>query len=370
MKHICIVGCGLFGATVANLLANTCNITILEKRDHIGGNVYDYIDPETGIRIHKYGPHIFHINDFSVLSYISQFTSFNGYTHRVKSFYNGDFYDFPINLSTIKKFFNSELSPREAKLLIDRKRRQKLTYNNLEEKIISLVGSELYRAFFKDYTFKQWGKPANELSPAIINRIPLRYNYTSIYYKKFFHGIPSSGYTDIIKSMIKHNNIAIKLNTEFFSRDSVDNQYDYIIYTGKIDEFFNYKFGPLQYRSLNFINKRLNLRKFQDRAVINYPQKEFPYTRICEHKHFYPERTSIYNQERTLISYEVPGEGAEPYYPVPDSRNQELYKLYELEAKNLDHVYFGGRLGEYRYYDMEDCIKSAFRLSMRLGQLN
>lgn len=365
-KRICIVGCGLFGATVANLLADKYYITIIDKRNHIAGNIFDYTDPETGIIIHKYGPHILHIDDTSILSYINKFAFINDYNHHVMSCYNDILYEFPINLSTINKFFNTSLTPYEAELMIKKNAHVKSTYSNLEEKIIDLIGKELYNAFFREYTIKQWGKDPTSLPPSIIDRIPIKFNYNTNYYKKKFNGIPVNGYTSMIKHMLYHKNINILLNLDFFKNKDLIPPYDYLIFTGPIDQFFSYKYGRLQYRGLKFIHKKLEIPDYQGLAVVNYPQLKYSFTRICEHKHFYAERKNIYLQPRTIITYEIPINDRNPQYPIRGEKDLLIYTKYKNECSNLDNIFFGGRFGEYKYYDMEDCIRSAMRLSYQL----
>lgn len=366
-KNITIVGAGLFGITLANILSDKHNIVIIDRRNHIGGNCYDYVDKDTGIIVQKYGPHILHINDQKVINFIRKFTDFNEYKHSVLTYYNGKLYDFPINLNTINSFFNSSLKPYELEMFFKKNGSNYDNYNNLEDQLIKMIGNELYEAFFKEYTVKQWGKHPKYLPPSLISRIPIRYNYETNYYKKRFNGMPAIGYTSMFNNMLRNTNIQIHLNTDYF--DIMHNlNYDLLVFTGPIDKFFNYKYGRLDYRSLNFLYKYYDVQDFQGKSVINYPELKYAYTRVCEPKHFYPERESSYYLDKTIVVYEIPcaDNGDAPYYPINDDRNQNKYKKYYDETKKFHDVIFGGRLGEYKYYDMEDCIKSAMLIAEKI----
>lgn len=375
MKEIVIVGAGLFGITLAERLSNSFKILLIDKRDVIGGNCYDYTDPETGILIHKYGPHIFHIKDENILNYVRKFTEFNNYKHQVRSCYRNKIFEFPINLSTINSFYDLNLRPFEVKQFLFEESQKAHIVNpqNMEEKIISLIGEDLYKAFFKEYTIKQWGKAPAQLPESIISRIPIKENYDTNYYKKPFNGMPSYGYTSMFEKMLNHQNITVQLKTDFFSDRNYFLNKPIVIFTGPIDAFFEYKHGKLEYRSLMFVEERHHVNDFQGVAVINYPELVYEYTRICEPKHFYPEKWNLFEKNSTVIFKEISfaAKGAEPYYPIQNARNAAILQKYINESKNLDNVYFGGRLGEYKYYDMEDTIRSAISLSKVLlaGQL-
>lgn len=370
MKTYIIVGAGLFGITVANHLSKYNKVIILEKRNFIGGNCYDYVDENTGITIHKYGPHIFHINDPQIYNYIKQFTTFNNYKHHVKTQYKHKIYDFPINLSTINSFYGINLRPYEVKnfLMSEAKKASIDTPTNLEEKIINLIGKPLYDAFFRDYTIKQWGKDPRLLPEHIISRIPIRDNYYSGYYKKYFNGIPSLGFSEMFKNMLSNKNITTILSTNFLSDINYFINKGIIIYTGPIDDFFNNKYGKLEYRSLHFEKEYYNVQDFQGVSVLNYPELKFKYTRICEPKHFYPDKNDIFLSKKTITIKEIPyfSTESEPYYPIQDKKNKTILQKYLHDAKELSNIFFGGRLGEYKYYDMEDTIKSAINLSRKL----
>ena len=368
---VTIVGAGLFGIILAHELSQMdYNILLIDKRNHIGGNCYDYIDDNTGILIHKYGPHILHINDEKIYRYITKFCKFNNYKHQVRALYKDKMYEFPINLSTINNFYNKNLHPYEVLnfLRIEAQKDSILNPHNMEEKVISLIGRPLYEAFFKEYTIKQWGKSPALLPASIINRIPIKCNYDTNYYKKFFNGMPSEGYTKLFEKLLNSKKITIKLNTDFFhDRDYFQNNC-ILVYTGPIDAFFNYKYGKLEYRSLRFEKELHHVDDWQGNSVINFPELKHVYTRICEPKHFYPERWNICSKNKTIIFKEIPfsDSNCEPYYPIQDNNNMEIFKKYKKESLFYNNVYFGGRLGEYKYYDMEDTIKSALDLSVKI----
>lgn len=370
-KQFVVVGAGLFGITLAQQLsAAGSNILLIDSRNHIGGNCYDYVDDETGIVIHKYGPHIFHVQDNNILNYIKKFTSFNNYKHHVYAKYKDRMFNFPINISTINTFYGINLAPNqvlaflkgEANLSgIDEPR-------NMEEKVISLIGNPLYEAFFKEYTVKQWGRYPKDLPASIVNRIPIKTNYDMNYYKKPFNGIPSDGYSAMFNRMLDNKNIAIELSVNFFSHTEYFLNKGLVIFTGPIDAFFNYEYGNLEYRSLQFNKELYDVDDWQGNSVINYPELKYEYTRICEPKHFYPERWNEFSPKKTLIFKEIPfsSSDSEPYYPIQDAHNVATYQRYAEESKKLSNVFFGGRLGEYKYYDMEDTIQSALALSRKL----
>lgn len=366
-----IVGAGLFAIVIAeNMSSCGKKICIFDKKNNIGGNCYDYKDEETDVVCHAHGPHIFHISDENILAYIKKFTEFNEYKHIVYSKYKDKIYHFPINLSTINNFYNVCLTPSEVNTFIENEANRSgiKNPNNLEEKIISLIGEPLYKAFFLEYTIKQWGKHPKDLLESIIQRIPIRNNYNSGYYKKYFNGIPKDGYTEMFKRMLSNKNIDIELGIDFFEdKEKILKSAKHIIYTGEIDRFFSYEYGKLGYRGLRFEREVYDVQDFQGNAVINYPELKYEYTRICEPRHFYPEKWNDYSSKKTICFKEISVDGAsDPYYPILDNDNKERLKLYLNEAKKLNNISFGGRLGEYKYYDMEDTIKSAIALSKKL----
>lgn len=363
MKIISIIGSGLYGITLANILSDYFHINIYEKRGHIGGQCYDYVDEQTGILTPKYGPHIFHINSPGVMSYVTKFTSFNNYRHQVKITHDGRIYDFPINLSTLNMFFNSALTPREMKNYLKKYYKPDVQFDNLEDKLISMVGKEIYEAFFLSYTEKQWGRHPKFLSPEIISRIPIHMNYRTTYYKKRFNGMPIGGYTAMFKKMLDKKGINIFLNTDFYDNRKWIENADLVLHTGEIDRYFEYAHGKLGYRGLKFVFLHVPTEDFQGVAVMNYPDSDVAYTRICEPKHFYPENEELFRKEESVIIHEIPCEGADDmrFYPVPDPKNRILYDKYAEMARKFPKIRFCGRLGSYKYYDMENCIEDALK---------
>lgn len=363
-----VVGAGLFGAVVAERLASQHKkVCVLEKRNHIGGNCYDEYDQETGVLVHTYGPHIFHSSNDNVLSYIQKFTSFNRYFHQVVAYYRGRIYQLPFNLETINSFYGKNLRPYELKAFLDQEiaKENIISPQNMEEKAISLIGRPLYAAFVREYTIKQWGRDPKELPASIIQRIPVRNNYNECYYNKNFHGLPCDGYHKMFMNMLSHEGIVVKLNTDFFAvRNQIPSKVK-IVFTGPIDSYFNYKFGKLEYRKVTFVREVHRVRDWQGTSVINYPELEYKFTRICEPRHFYLEKWDNYSPDATVIFKEFPSadNGEDPYYPINDTRNTQLAEQYKKEAASLTDVYFGGRLGEYKYYDMDDAIRSALAMA-------
>ena len=362
MKKSClIIGSGLFGSICANELNKRgYKVLVIDKRNHIGGNIYT--EEIEGINVHKYGAHIFHTSNKEVWDYINQFAEFNNYVNSPVARYKNELYNLPFNMNTFTKLWNDVFTPEDAKRKIEEeKKKYKIDEpKNLEEQAINLVGSTIYEKLVKGYTAKQWGKPCTELPSFIIKRLPVRYTFDNNYFNDRYQGIPIGGYTKIIEKMLE--GIEVRLNTDYFNnRDYFDSIADKIIYTGPIDQFFDYKFGPLEYRTVRFENEILNISNYQGNAVVNYTEYEVPYTRIIEHKHFEFDSTS----PKTGISKEYSSLwklGDEPYYPVNDDRNNELYKKYKEEADKLPNVVFGGRLGQYKYYDMDKVIAEALKL--------
>ena len=347
-----IVGSGLFGSVFAHE-ANKAgkSVIVVEKRDHIGGNIYT--EEIEGINVHKYGAHIFHTDKKDIWDYIRQFGEFNDYRHKVIADYKGERYDLPFSMNTFHQMWGIDTSD-EAKKIIDFQRGSIADPKNLEEQCISSVGKDIYEKLVKGYTEKQWGRDCKDLPPFIIKRLPVRFEYDSSYFDDAYQGIPIGGYTRIIEKLLE--GIEIKLNYDFLKhRDEI--LYDHLVFTGPIDSFFDYRFGRLEYRSLRFENETLNMNRFQDNSVINFTDREVPFTRIIEHKFF-----EFGKQDKTIITREYPHEweeGNEPYYPVNDTRNNTLYLKYTDLAKNFPKILFAGRLGEYRYYDMDDVIEKA-----------
>lgn len=350
-----IVGTGLFGsifAYEAHKRGKKC--LIVDKRDHIGGNIYT--KNVEGINVHQYGAHIFHTSNNEVWKYINQFAEFNRYTNSPVAIYKNELYNMPFNMNTFNKLWGV-ITPKEAKNKIEEeKKKSRITEpNNLEEQAISLVGQTIYEKLVKGYTEKQWGKKATELPSFIIKRLPVRFTYDNNYFNDIYQGIPIGGYTQIIEKMLK--GIEVRLNTDFFeNREYFENIADKIVFTGMIDKYYNYKYGELEYRSLRFETEILDEKNFQGNAVVNYTEFEIPYTRIIEHKHFEFDEIS----PKTVITKEYPDtwtRDKEPYYPINDDKNNQLYKKYEKLAKTDSKVIFGGRLGKYKYYDMDKVIE-------------
>ena len=360
---ILIVGSGLAGATFANLLSENvdCEILVIDKKRHIGGNCYSYKEQITGIEVHNYGPHIFHTNDDDVWNYLNRFTQFNNYKHRAKVNTFNQIFSLPINLHTINQLYSSTFSPKEAEEFIKKVAKEDIDRievtepSNFEEYAISIVGNNMYHVFYKFYTEKQWGRKCKDLPMSIIKRLPVRFNYDDTYFNNAkYQGIPVNGYTEMIKNMLDNKKIKIELETNFSVYKS--SKFDYIIYTGPIDEYFDKQFGKLDYRSSYWKNE-IHDGDYQGTSIINYADMDFNWTRIIEHKYFTPEKKF----EKTFISKEFSkeDEGENPSYPIRDQRNIEIYNKYEELTKDLKNVIFVGRLAQYRYYDMDQVVASA-----------
>lgn len=355
-----VVGSGLFGAIFAYEAANKGKrVKVIEKRNHIAGNVYT--KEKEGIQVHEYGAHIFHTSDKKIWDYVNQFADFNRYTNSPIANFKGEIYNLPFNMNTFNKLWGV-IAPDEAETVINEQRsvlKGKIP-ENLEEQAISLVGTDIYEKLIKYYTEKQWGKKCTELPTFIIRRLPVRFTYDNNYFNDIYQGIPIGGYTQIIEKMLNHPNIVVELNTDFFDRkESYLREFPKIVFTGMIDQFFDYKLGKLEYRSLRFETEVINASNYQGNAVVNYTDSETPYTRIIEHKHF-----EFGNQEKTIITKEYSKKwesGDEPYYPVNDEKNNHLYKSYKKLAEEYGNIIFGGRLGQYRYYDMHQVIAAALQ---------
>lgn len=354
-----IVGAGIFGsifAYEAKKRGKTC--LVIDKRNHIGGNIY--CENVEGINVHKYGAHIFHTSNKEVWDYINQFVDFNRYTNSPVANYKGELYNLPFNMNTFYGLWKVK-TPEEAKAKIEEQVREANieTPKNLEEQAIKLVGKDIYEKLIKGYTEKQWGQRATELPSFIIKRLPVRFTFDNNYFNDMYQGIPIGGYNKFIESLLE--GIEIKLNTDFFeNREELSAMAEKIVFTGMIDEFYNYKFGTLEYRSLRFEHELLEMENYQGNAVVNYTEYEIPYTRIIEHKHF-----EYGTSEKTVITKEYPAtwkKGDEPYYPVNNEKNNEIYKKYRELADKENNVIFGGRLAEYKYYDMHHVIENALKV--------
>lgn len=353
-----IVGSGLFGsifAYEANRRGRKC--LVIDKRNHIGGNIY--CKEIEGINIHKYGAHIFHTSNKKVWNYINKFSEFNRYINSPVAIYKDELYNMPFNMNTFNKLWGVK-TPAEAKAKIASQIAESgiTEPKNLEEQAIRLVGKDIYEKLVKGYTEKQWGTKATELPSFIIKRLPVRFTYDNNYFNDKYQGIPIGGYTNIIEKML--DGIDVRLNVNFFEkREELEKLANKIVFTGMIDEFYNYKFGTLEYRSLRFEHKILDEENYQGNAVVNYTEYEVPYTRIIEHKHF-----EYGNQPKTVITREYPAKwnkGDEPYYPINNERNNAIYNKYKELANKETDVIFGGRLADYKYYDMHNVIEEALK---------
>lgn len=354
-----IVGAGLFGAVCAHELNKKGKkVLVVEKRNHIAGNVYT--ENNDGIHVHKYGAHIFHTNDREIWDYVNSFSDFNRFTNSPLANYQGKLYNLPFNMNTFYQLWGTK-TPAEAVAKIDEQRKEMegREPQNLEEQAISLVGRDIYEALIKGYTEKQWGRKAAELPAFIIRRLPVRMTYDNNYFSDRYQGIPIGGYTKLVEKMLQ--GVDVRLGVDYLeNKQQYQTMAENIIYTGPIDEYFNYCFGKLEYRSLRFETEVLDIDNYQGNAVINYTECNIPFTRIIEHKHFDPVDTP-----HTVITREYPcewKEGDEPYYPVNDEKNMSLFKRYRELAELESNIVFGGRLAEYKYYDMHQVIASALHL--------
>ena len=361
-----VVGAGFFGATIAERVANELGkrVLVIDRRDHIGGNAYSETDPETGIEVHRYGAHLFHTQSETVWNYVNRFSAFTDYRHRVFSSYRDRVYPMPINLATICQFFEKRFSPDEARALIAGQAAELkgAEPKNLEEKAISLIGRPLYEAFIRGYTAKQWQTDPRDLSASIITRLPVRYNFDNRYFNDRYEGLPVDGYAAIFKRMLDHENIRIAFNTDFFQiRDRLPKGVP-VIYTGPIDRYFDYAEGELKWRTLDFERSVEPTGDYQGTSVMNYADEDVPFTRILEFRHLHPERA--YQQEKTVIVREYSRFARredEPYYPVDTPADKKLFLAYKARASAETDVYFGGRLGTYRYLDMHQAIGAALK---------
>jgi len=358
-----IVGSGLFGATFshqAGLKGKKC--LVIDKRSHIGGNVY--CEKIEEINVHKYGAHVFHTNDKEVWNYVNSLAEFNRYTNSPIANYKGELFNLPFNMNTFYQLWKVK-TPEEAKSKIAEEiaKFANAEPQNLEEQAIKLVGKTFYEKLIKGYTEKQWGRKATELPPFIIKRLPLRFIFDNNYFNDNYQGVPIGGYNVIIEKLLEK--AEIKLNVNFFeNRDMFFSMANKVVYTGMIDEYFDYCFGKLEYRSLKFENETLDIANYQGNAVVNYTDFETPYTRIVEHKHF-----EFGTQEKTVITREYPqnwDETKEAYYPINDERNNQLFEKYKQKATEQTNVIFGGRLADYAYYDMDKTIRKALDITQTL----
>ena len=370
-----VVGSGFFGLTVAERAASQLGkrVLIIEKRSHIGGNAFSQPEPETGIEVHQYGAHLFHTSNQRVWDYVTKFTKFTDYQHRVFAMHDGKAYQFPMGLGLICEFFGKYYSPDEARALIKEQASEVKTEEatNLEEKAISLIGRPLYEAFVRDYTAKQWQTDPKELPAANITRLPVRYTFNNRYFNDTYEGLPVNGYAAWLRAMIDHDLIDVQLDTDWFDvREDVRaaNPDAPVVYTGPLDRYFDYSAGRLGWRTLDFDVEVLPIGDFQGTAVMNYNDADVPYTRIHEFRHFHPERADRYPKDKTVITKEYSRfaeEDDEPYYPINTPEDREILAAYrELAAAETadQKVLFGGRLGTYQYLDMHMAIASALTM--------
>ena len=352
-----VVGAGLFGAIFAREAADRGkSVLVIDKRDHIAGNIYT--KEVEGINVHEYGAHIFHTNNKLVWNYINRFAEFNRYTNSPVANYNGEIYSLPFNMYTFNKMWNV-VTPDEAREKIASQVEEAgiTDPKNLEEQAISLVGTDIYEKLIKGYTEKQWGRDCKDLPSFIINRLPVRYTYDNNYFNAIYQGIPIGGYTKMVENMLE--GIKVVTNTDYFEAKDELGEFGKVVFTGPIDAYFDYKLGALEYRSVRFETETIDTPNFQGNAVVNYTDRETPWTRIIEHKFF-----EFGEQPKTVISREYSSEwklGDEPYYPVNDEKNAALYAQYKELADAEPNVIFGGRLGEYKYYDMDKVIEAALK---------
>ena len=361
-KQVVVVGAGFFGSVMAERFANELGwkVLLIEKRAHIGGNCWSHPDPETGIEVHAYGPHIFHTSHESCWRYINRFTAFNDYRHTVWAARKGKVYPLPFGLAAINLLLGKRLSPDEARqwVQIEVAKEGIGEPRNLEEKALSLIGRPLYEAFVKEYTEKHWGMKATELPAYVITRLPVRYTYGVGYYNDHWQGIPSDGYGALFRRMLDHPGIEVRLNTDYFEAKNSLPPHDLLIYTGPVDQFFGFRHGRLRWRSVRFEKEVLPIADFQGTSVMNECDGDVPHTRTHEFKHFTPERTF----EKTLIFREysyAPKPGDDVYYPIRTDADLAVRAQYKTEAENHPGVVFGGRLGAYAYLDMENTISTA-----------
>ncbi len=353
-----IVGSGLYGAIFAHEATKRGKkCLVIDKREHIAGNIYT--KPVEGINVHTYGAHIFHTSNKKIWDYVNSFVEFNRYTNSPVANYNGELFNLPFNMNTFYQLWKVK-TPAEAKAKLEEQIGDAFVEDpqNLEEQAMSLVGKDIYFKLIKSYTEKQWGRKATELPAFIIKRLPVRFTFDNNYFNDTYQGIPNGGYTRIIEKMLE--GIEVRLGLDYFKdRAALNALAEHVVYTGMIDEFYDYKFGTLEYRSLRFEHETLDMENYQGNAVVNYTDGDTPFTRIIEHKHF-----EFGTQEKTVITREYPSEwkkGDEPYYPVNDAKNEEMFKKYKELSRSESNVIFGGRLADYKYYDMHHVVGIALK---------
>ena len=374
-KKFVIIGSGLFGSVLAERIANDLgsNVTLIDKSSHTGGGCFDAINKETGVEYCVYGPHIFHTDDSKIWDYVTRFTEFNDYIHKVRVFYKGKLYPFPINLLTLSMVYSECTQPSQVNACLSKDRGLNVTRDNnfkalkranFKDLAMKTVGKRLYNIFYKGYTQKHWGKDPKTLPASLFKRNPVRYDHTDKFYNAKWEGMPVNGYTAMFNNMLSSKRIKIQLDQD--ARPSIYpvNKDTVIIYTGKLDRLFNYKYGELEWRSLEFKHAIKSIQSYQGISVVNYTDVKVPYIRIVEHKHFHPERPS---SPSTMITYEYPvTNNKKPYYPINTLYNNLLYNRYKKEANKIKNLYYGGRLADYKYYNMDQTIGAALTLYERI----
>jgi len=369
MTSYLIIGCGLSGVVIAERIANELNkkVTIIEKRDHVGGNCYDYIDKETNILINKYGAHLFHTNNEDVWKYVNKFDEWKRWEHKVLTFTDDKFVSIPVNISTINELCEENLqNEKDVNEWLEKNQIKYDSINNSEEMAKSRIGNKLYEKLIKDYTFKQWNKYPEELDKSVLERIPIRPNFDTRYFNDKYQALPHKGYTHFFERILDNKNIDVKLNVDYFEHIK-DNKYDVVIFTGPIDSYFT-NLEKLEYRSIDFSVERIkNVNYFQPNSVVNYPSKDVPYTRIVEYKHFLNQKSND-----TVIVSEKTNDVGEPYYPVPNKKNLELYEKYKklAEDEEKNKIYFVGRLANYKYFNMDEAILNSLTFFDNIIQKN
>jgi UDP-galactopyranose mutase len=371
MTDLLVVGSGFFGLTVAERMADAygLDVTVIDRRDHIGGNAYSERDPETGIEIHRYGAHLFHTSNERVWAYVNRFTAFTSYVHRVYTKHHGEVFPLPTNLHTINQFFRAAYGPDEARALIAEQAAElgDTVPRNLEEKAIKLIGRPLYEAFIRDYTAKQWQTDPTQLPADVISRLPVRYDYDNRYFNDTHEGLPVDGYTALLERIADHPRITVHLSTDFFTSDEFGKSRTVgnlpIVYTGPVDRYFDSSLGHLSWRTLDFKREVLPVGDFQGTSVMNYADLDVPFTRIHEFKHFHPERESPADATVIMREYSRFATAAdEPYYPVNSTADRDRILRYREFMQDEPDVFFGGRLGTYQYLDMHMAIGSALSM--------
>ena len=367
MHKVVVVGSGFFGLTLAERISDRYQIPVLviEKRNHIGGNAFSYLNTDTGIEIHKYGTHIFHTKNLTVMNYFNKFGSLNSYRHEVEADIGGDLFPIPINLTTLKLLFGREFTTQGALAFLENERKLagEAVSINAKTKAISLVGKRLYEAFYEGYTKKQWGIDPTFLPPDIITRIPVRTDYNPFYFDDPFQGVPTDGYGNLFENMVKSKNVKVILGVDFMEVKSFVRGDQLLIYSGAIDRFFDFREGPLGWRTVDFDIQVVDKPFFQSKAVINYPQESIPFTRIHEFKHLHPER--VYSSNKTVIAKEfsrLSSSTDEPYYPINTSEDRSRNTIYQNLVKEKRNLIVGGRLGRYQYLDMHMAIGNALNV--------